>query len=166
MTFKNVLFVSIALFINSFLYGQHSAIHVEKLSEIELSLDRLDSNYMSAVNVDTSLAVFKTPEEQKDLHRAYVQLLQDFGKFLTDHDFYWDRSTRGYNRIYFENDGSIDYFIFKFFPDKEGNQLSEGKKDQFEYLLNLFIQDYKISVQASTKFAQCSPTTYMPVKKD
>lgn len=67
MTFKNVLFVSIALFITSFLFGQHSAIHVEKLSEIELSLDRLDSNFMSAVNVDTSLAVFKTPEDQKDL---------------------------------------------------------------------------------------------------
>ena len=81
-----------------------------------------------------------------------------------DYQFKWEQPTRSFNRIYFNADGTIDYFLYNFQTTnvKTEDQLSQEKQNEFNRLLNLFIKDYKISVTAKTKFAQCSPTKYMP----
>ncbi|MCH2233673.1 MAG: hypothetical protein MK078_05410 [Crocinitomicaceae bacterium] len=126
-----------------------------------LTLPHLDSVYKSAVHVDTSLAVFKTAQEQDSLQSAYIQLLQEFGNFLAENEFVWEKRTPCYNRIYFSADGGIDYFLFNFLGKPE-YQPSPAQQAEFKRLLNEFIQDYQFGVTASIKFAQFSPTTYMP----
>ena len=95
------------------------------------------------------------------MQKAYIKLLQDFGMFLSDHNYKWDKSTRCFNRIYFNADGTIDYFLYNFLGKPE-DQLSDERQNEFNKLLNLFIKGYRINVTARVKFAQCSPTTYKP----
>jgi hypothetical protein len=144
-------------------FGQHLGLSFQNAEKQGISIKHLDSIYTSAVHSDTSLAVFKTEKEQEALQQAYIKLLQDFGKFLSKNNFKWEKPTRCFNRIYFNSDGTIDYFLFNFLGKTEDKPAKNIEKE-FQRLLNVFISDYKFSLTAKTKFAQCSPTTYMPQK--
>ena len=111
---------------------------------------------MSAVHVDTSLCVFKN--RVNEVGESYRELLLGFGKYLKSHNFKWEKPTKGFNRIYFNKDGGIDYFIYSFQPD----QLTAEQEMQFDQLLNEFIIDYRFPLTAEVGFHQCSPVTYKP----
>lgn len=144
-------------------FGQHIGLTFQDAEKQGISIKHLDSLYRSAVHADTSLAVFKTEKEQEALQQAYGKLLQDFGKFLSENNFKWEKPTKCFNRIYFNSDGTIDYFLFNFLGKAE-DKPSEYIVKEFQRLLNAFIADYQFSVTSKSKFAQCSPTTYMPQK--
>jgi hypothetical protein len=142
-------------------FGQHLGLTFQNAEKQGISIQHLDSIYTSAVHSDTSLAVFKTEKEHEALQQAYFKLLQDLGEFLSKNNFKWEKPTRCFNRIYFNSDGTIDYFLFNFLGKTE-DKPTENSEKEFQRLLNIFISDYKFSLNAITKFAQCSPTTYMP----
>jgi hypothetical protein len=144
-------------------FGQHIGLTFQDAEKQGISIKHLDSLYRSAVHADTSLAVFKTEKEQEALQQAYGKLLQDFGKFLSENNFKWEKPTKCFNRIYFNADGTIDYFLFNFLGKKE-DKPSENIEQEFQRLLNAFISDYQFSLKGKSKFAQCSPTTFMPQK--
>lgn len=141
--------------------GQHLGLTFQDAEKQGISIKHLDSIYTSGVHTDTAKAVFKTEKEQMALHQAYVQLLQDFGQFLAENNFKWEKPTRCFNRIYFSSDGTIDYFLFNFLGKPE-DKPSESVEKEFQGILTLFISNYTLTVTAKIKFAQCSPTTYMP----
>ena len=141
-------------------YGQGLGLTFQEAHIQGITIKHLDSLYKSALHSDSSLAVFKTQKEQEAMTQAYVEMLQDFGKFLNKNNFSWDKPTKCFNRIYFNSDGTIDYFLFNFLGNKE-EKPSKEKEIEFQELLNFFISDYKFSLTADTKFSQCSPTTYM-----
>lgn len=144
-------------------FGQRLGMTFQAAEKQGISIEHLDSLYTSAVNTDTSIAVFKTEKEQEALYQAYVKLLQDFGKFLSKNNYKWEKPTKCFNRIYFNSNGTIDYFLFNFLGKTE-DKPTENVEKEFTRLLNVFISDYKFSLTANKKFAQCSPTTYMPQK--
>lgn len=141
------------------LYAQQSAMSFQSAESQGISIEELDKTYMSAVHVDPTLAVFKSEEEQMKLQQAYYALLQDLGNFLAENDFQWEQPTRCFNRIYFNEDGTIDYFLFNFVGKAESAP-SAAVQDNFEALLNRFVQDYTFPLTADRKFAQCSPATF------
>lgn len=143
------------------IFGQKKALTFSEAKLQGISIEYLDSIYKSAVHADTTKAVFKTEKEQDALQQAYIKLLQDFGNFLSKNNFKWEKPTKCYNRIYFNSDGSIDYFIFNFLGKTEVKP-AESVQIEFQRLLTIFIQEYRFSLTSKTKFAQCSPTTYMP----
>jgi len=153
--------ITVLLIISFQSFGQHLGLTFQNAEKQGISIKHLDSIYISAVHTDTSLAVFKTETEQEAMQQAYIKLLQDFGKFLSENNFKWEKPTRCFNRIYFSADGTIDYFMFNFLGKPE-DKPAENIEKEFQKLLNVFILDYKFSLTAKTKFAQCSPTTYMP----
>ncbi|HYK77737.1 MAG TPA: hypothetical protein VEV16_12235, partial [Daejeonella sp.] len=112
--------------------------------------------YKSAVHSNAELAVFKSPEEQAELQKAYITLIKDLATFLKSKDFKWEKPTRCFNRIYFNPIGKIDYFLYNFPKD----QIAPEKEKEFDRLLNLFVKDYKFSLKANENFAQCSPIKY------
>jgi hypothetical protein len=120
------------------------------------SYQHLDSLYKSAVHTKAELAVFKSPEEQAELQKAYISLIKDLATFLKSKDFKWEKQTRCFNRIYFSPAGTIDYFLYNFPKD----EIVPEKEKEFERLLNLFAQDYKFPLKAKENFAQCSPIKY------
>jgi len=144
-------------------FGQHLGLTFQDAEKQGISIKHLDNIYTSAVHSDTSLAIFKTETEQDVLLQAYIKLLQDFGQFLSNNNFKWEKPTRCFNRIYFSSNGTIDYFLFNFLGKIE-DKPTENIEKEFQRILNVFISDYKFPLTAKTKFAQCSPTTYMPKK--
>lgn len=153
------LFIICAAYVPSF--AQQLGLTFDEAEKQGIRISYLDSIYPSAVHNDTSLAVFKTESEQQKMYEAYVKLRQEFGNFLSENNFKWEKPTRCFNRIYFNNNGSINYFLFNFLGKEEAKPTPEKQKE-FKRLLNLFIKNYSIQITANTKFAQCSPTTYMP----
>jgi len=122
-----------------------------------IKIEDIEKQYRNAIDTPPNASVFK--DEQ--LQPAYTKLLQDLGKFLSKNNFKWEKKTKCFQRIYFNNDGTIDYFIFNFLGKPE-DQPSTEKQAEFGKLVNQFVQDYKFSLSAKVKFAQCSPTSYMP----
>ena len=163
---KLFFFLAIAMTSSIVSFGQHAGMTFQAAEERGIKIGYLDSIYKSAIHADASQAVFKTVSEQEAMGQAYVNLVKDFGKFLKENNFKWDEPIRCFNRIYFNSDGTIDYFLYKFISNEseQGNQLSQEKEREFDRLLNLFIKDHHILMTANTKFAQCSPVTYMPSK--
>lgn len=153
---KTLLTILTTLTLSYLSYGQ-KAMTFNEAKENNIRTSYLDSIYPNAIHyTDTSLAVFKT--NQDVLLSAYQKLLQDLGKHLKANDFFWDKPTKGFNRIYFNKDGKIDYFLYNFRAD----QLTIEQEKKFGELLNKFIIDYQFPLTAKTGFAQCSPVTYMP----
>lgn len=162
-----IITFSILLFFHLIATGQHLGLTIKDAEEKGITIQHLDSIYLSAVHSDTTKAVFRSETEQENLLKAYTQMLNDLGNFLKENDFSWDRPTRCWNRIYFDSTGSVDYFLYSFMTRnvKPEEQISAEKQSEFNRLLNLFIKDYTFPLQARTKFAQCSPVTYMPVSQ-
>lgn len=153
-----ILFASILLYVQS--YGQ-LGFSFKDAGKHGISIGQLDSTYQSAIHTDISQAVFKTDEEQNSMAEAYGKLLNDLGQFLSKNKFRWQKPTRCFNRIYFNADGGVDYFLFNFIGKDEDKPSMEIQLE-FERLLNLFIKDHKIAMTATKPFAQCSPVTYNP----
>lgn len=153
----------ILTFCSASLFGQ-KALTFQDAEAGGIRISMLDSTYPSAVHSDTSKAVFKTEKDQEQLYLAYQKLLQDFGGYLHQHNFKWSKPTRCFNRIYFNPNGTIDYFLFNFLGKTPDEKPTTVEQAEFNRLLNEFIKNYRIDLKAQTNFAQCSPTTYMPYK--
>ncbi len=148
-----ILLLIIALHFST--YGQ-KVLSFSEAKDANINVEHLDSIYMSAIHVDTAQSVFKNRENE--VGESYFELLQKLGKFLKSHNFKWEKPTKGFNRIYFNKDGGIDFFVYSFRPD----QLTTEQEKKFEQLLNEFIKDYHFPLTAEVGFAQCSPVTYRP----
>ena len=161
---KTITIFFVLLFTSFTSFGQHLGMTIKDAEKEGITIEHLDSIYISAVHSDTSLAVFKTDSDQELLINSYSKMIQDLANFLSKNNFKWKNPTNCWNRIYFNSDGSIDYFLYSFSTQnvKPKDQLSVEKQTEFNRLLNLFIKDYKFDLSAKTKFAQCSPVTYMP----
>jgi len=158
---KKIYLALIMLIIVHLSYGQHIALCFLDAEKQGISMQHLDSIYKNAVNSDTSLAIFKTDAEQEKLQQSYTKLLKDLGNYLLKNNFKWEKKTQSFNKVYFNNDGSIDYFLFVFRGSAE-EKPSESKQKEFLRLLNLFIKDYKFALTANTKFTQCGGAAYLP----
>lgn len=152
---KRLLAILILISFNFPYFAQKAYTFVEA-GEKNLRTSAMDSLYKSAIGDST--AVFKTEMEQEAVINGYIGLLQDLGEFLYKNDFKWEKSTKGFNRIYFNASGKIDYFIYSFRPE----QLTPEQEKRFGELLSLFIAGYQFPLSASQGFAQCSPVTYQP----
>jgi hypothetical protein len=122
-----------------------------------ISLEKLDKEHPGGIWLlpkSKSVSPALAPEEAYG--NAYYKMLQDLGTFLKKNDFKWEKPTHGFNRIYFNPDGSIAYFLYNFKAD----QISAEKEKQYNALLNTFIKDYRFTYPMKSKFAQCSKVTF------
>ena len=158
---KSFYFILLVVFSNALL-GQNKAMTFEQAELEGTPYEQLDKLYKSAVHSDEQLAVFKSEQDQEKLRAAYAKLLEDLGAFLRKNNFAWEKPTRCFNRIYLNKNGTVDYFLYQFLPNKEkpADSLSEAKRVEFERLLNQFVKEYTFSATAKENFAQCSSVVY------
>jgi len=135
-------------------FAQQFATTFQKAIDQGIFIEKLDSIYKPALSSDSLKSVFAGKE--KEFYESYVSLLKELGSFLKSNNYTWNKTTRCFNRIYLNNEGHIDYFLFNFKP----GELEPDKEQQFEKLLTKFIQMYRFPLKADSKFAQCSPVTY------
>jgi hypothetical protein len=144
-------------------FPQSNGMSFQEADKSGISIDELDSLYQSAIHNDTLLAVFKTEIEQEKIANEYFNLLNELAVFLSKNNFIWEKPTRCFNRVYFDKNGKIDYFLYNFLGKPE-EKPTENQLIEFKRLLNLFCQNYTFPVSASVKFVQCGPSHYMPKK--
>ncbi len=119
-----------------------------------VTIEKLDSLYKSGMHSDSTKAVFWNKEDE--FINAYSKTLQDLAQYLHDNKFKWGKETSCFNRIYYNKNGHIDYFLYNFGK----KQITKEKQIQFEVLLNQFIKSYQFPMTAAVNFAQCSPVRY------
>ena|SRR5581483_9378025 len=111
---------------------------------------KVDSIYQSACHKDSTKAVFPHTSE---FMVGYKDFLQKLSGYLYKHDFKCGTAGMGYfNRIYFEPNGKIDYYLYKFMP----GTIDSVREQKFKSLANEFIKEYQFPLTANKKFAQCS----------
>lgn len=150
---KALLFSLFLIFSAYFTQAQKAMTFAEAESS-GTSIRTLDSLYQSALHSDSTKAVFG--KRQEEFTQSYAKLLKALNGYLHAHEFKWEKETRCFNRIYFDQSGRIDYFLYNFKKDA----MTPEKARQFESLLNAFIKSYRFPLSAPVKFAQCSPTVY------
>ena len=153
---KRILFLPLSLILPFLFFGQ-KAMSFEEAQKNRVRISWLDSTYASGIDSDSLKSVFK-PVQQEQYIQAYKQLLYDLGNYLYKNGFTWQQPVKGFNRIYFDKTGKIDYFLYSF----RAGQLDTGQELQFKELLHTFIQNYRFPLAAGADFAQCSPVTYTP----
>jgi hypothetical protein len=153
------IFLALLMFCSLSVFAQPRAITFQDAEKEGLTVQKLDKLYGNAVDTDSTKAVFKGTDS-KTFYNAYVTLLTDMSAYMQQNGFQWGKPTRMFHRIYFEPDGTIDYYLLNIKPAG----LTEEKEKQFMTLLNGFIKDYKIKITANKKFAQCSPAIYQDAK--
>lgn len=134
-----------------------SAQEVMSINEADttgIDIAALDSIYKSGIHSDPSKAVFA--KEQDEYIQAYYGMLHELSTYLNQNDFKWGGQVRCFNRIYFAEDGSIDYFLYKF----HDGVITSNQESKFNELLTKFLRTYKFSLTKNVKFAQCSPVNY------
>jgi hypothetical protein len=154
---RNILILILVLGVKTSL-AQHVADSFQHADSLGYSMQVLDKQYKSAVGAGD--VVFKGDDEKR-LIAAYTTMLFDLDKYLNQNNFRWNSQVRIFNRVYFEPDGSISYYLVNLKP----TGLDGEKQKAFLSLLNNFIQHYKINITANSKFAQCSPVIYEDVIK-
>jgi len=137
---------------------------IQEAEKMGIFFDSLNVVYKSAVSVDTSNAVFKTEPDIEKAHIAYQNLLEEFSKFLTKKNFKWPFATSCFQKIYFSEDGKIDYFLFNFLGEPP-YKVTADQEMKFKSLLNIFIKVYKYPITANMKYSQCGTVVY-GLKKD
>lgn len=132
------------------------ALSVDDAEEQGINVETLDSIYLAGIGADTVLTAFKGQEN--DYIKAYYALIHELGTYLNNNNFRWGGATRCFNRIYFQANGSIDYYLYRF-----DDPLSEQREEEFRRLLGAFIEGYQFSLQSSQNFSQCSPVNYRDI---
>lgn len=142
-------------------YAQPRAISFQDAQKEGLTVQKLDKQYANALDADSVKAVFKGAAATQRFYNAYVALLTDVAAYMQQHKFNWGKPVRMVHRIYFEPDGTIDYYLL----DVKPAAIGEEKEKQFITLLNTFVKNYKLKITANKKFAQCGPAVYQDAKK-
>ncbi len=153
MTKARIYLLSIALGFSGHISSQ-KAYTFSDANEQGIRTSYLDSIYKSGIHVDTSQCVFKS--DQDKYLACYRTMMKDLGKHLNRNGLSWDRQIQAFNLIYFDADGKIEYFLYKFRP----GQITEDQEKEFGKHLQSFIQKYKFPMTANAKFRQCGQVTY------
>ncbi len=156
---KNHLLFSVLLSMLGLKSYAQQALTFEQARNGGIRTTYLDSIYQSGAHADSTQAVFQFNRDE--FISSYQKMLQELGAFLARNNFVWEKTTRGFNRIYFNSSGKIDYFLYSFRAD----QLTADQEARFGELLSEFIKIYTFPMSASKDFAQCSPVTYTPGAK-
>ena len=132
-----------------------TALSFDDAQYYNIDIQKLDGTYKSAINHDSTKAAFAGRETE--FRTAYRQMLGDLGVYLSKNNFFWERETKFFNRVYFNEKGGIDYYIYSFTKD----DVSTEKENDFKRLMNQFIKNYRFSITCNCKFAEYSPVTFL-----
>ena len=142
------------LLLTCFYSRSQIVVHSGELDSTQICVQTLDSIYPIGV------VVFDTILEQFTL--AHTDLLKRMNRFLTEKGFLWGQPALMHTRMYFNPNGSLDYYIYTTVP----GQISEEKQRQFENLLRLFFSDYRFPIASKSGFSQCRPVMFQPTEPD
>ncbi len=115
----------------------------------------LDSLYPNLLNPSKS-----SEKEFKAVVKSWGEFHQKVSSFMKDEDFNWsvkDSTISIVNKIYFNKNGTIDYFFFRILNPS----IPDSKKIEFESVLQKFSKSIRMNLARDSKYAQCGKTKYI-----
>ncbi|MCX2743172.1 hypothetical protein OO013_04810 [Mangrovivirga sp. M17] len=126
----------------------------------EEELKKLESLKLDSGYVNLLLPAYNSEENIQKVRRSWSDLHQELGDYLSKNNFDWgvgDSSISLFNKIYFAEDGTIDYYAFKVITPS----VSEETTKNFEKLLKEFSSEVKLDLGQNKNFAQCGKSRIM-----
>ncbi|HLV13749.1 MAG TPA: hypothetical protein VKY41_01115 [Xanthomarina sp.] len=118
----------------------------------KLNLDSTYTNLLDPRNV--------SEPEYKMVMKSWSEFHKNISQFLIDENFKWevpDSTITIFNRIYFDKNGTIDYFTFKI----KTPSVSDEKQTEYEKILLKFSKQVKLNLKRPEQYAQCGKTKYL-----
>ena len=98
--------------------------------------------------------------ERESVVNAWSTFHKKVNTYLTEQNFSWevpDSTIRIYNRIYFDKNGNVNYYVFNI----NTPSVSEAKKAEFQRLLKMFSKDVQLGLKREEQYAQCGSIKYL-----
>lgn len=117
-----------------------------------LNLDSSYTNLLDPRNV--------TESEYKAVKASWSEFHKQVSKFIKEENFNWevpDSTISIVNRIYFDKNGTIDYYAFKILNPS----IPAEKRSEFENVLKKFSKEIKLNLKRDEQYAQCGKTKYL-----
>jgi hypothetical protein len=106
-----------------------------------------------------SAAIFGVGQDQ--YIKLYQEYLGELGRYLSDQGFEWERPRWCFNKIYFNEEGKVDYFLYNFRP----GEITDEMAVEFQKHLENFVKVSEFPAKPHSAFSQCSPVTYVDPKE-
>lgn len=127
--------------------------------------NKLAFNEFSKLNLDDKCVNLLDPSntseaERKSVFNSWSNLHKNVTRFLKEEKFDWevpDSTISIYNRIYFDKNGNINYYVFNI----NNPSVTEEKKAEFENVLLKFSKNVQLELQRDQEFSQCGKTKYL-----
>jgi len=156
---KRLLFFTVFLIACSNIKAQQ-AMTFQAGKEAGIEMKDLDANYTSPLDSDSaSAAIFGVGQEQ--YIKLYQEYLGELGQYLSDQGFKWERPRWCFNKIYFNEEGRVDFFLYNFRP----GEITDEMVVEFQKHLENFVKDSEFPTKPNSAFSQCSPVTYVDPKE-
>jgi len=139
-------------------YAQHVAPFAQGEKE-GIDMGALEASYPPALSSGKDRGVFDGNSDA--FIEAYHDMLREFGTYLRKNGFEWPAPTKEIHRIYFNENGGVDYFHFQL----KGNNCSAMRKEQYRSMLDKFVAQYRFPLPVDTKFSQCGSARFEPYEK-
>mgnify|MGYP000106095643 CR=1 FL=1 len=110
-------------------------------------IKKLDATHANLLNPNESDANIQ------EVYKSWTEVHQQLQKFLKKNNFKWNvnaPSVKMYNRFYFDLNGNIKVFTFRFFT-----KVSKETEKKFVNLMLKFTKKHTIGIKRNTAFAQC-----------
>ena len=114
----------------------------------EFQTMKLDSTYTNLLGSEKSEA------EADSLYQSWMDFNKELAQLIRDNNFDWetqDSSIILWNRVYCQNDGTIDYYLY-YIRDSIVNEKVAEKYGEF---IGQHISEMKYPVNRDFKYAQC-----------
>ena len=118
----------------------------------KLNLDSTYTNLLDPRNVSES--------EYKIVVESWSEFHKKVSQFIKEENFKWevpDSTITIFNRIYFDKNGTIDYYTFKI----KNPSVSSEKQAEYEKVLQKFSKEVKLDLKRSEQYAHCGKTKYL-----
>jgi len=115
-----------------------------------ISFNNLDERYLTAYprgKQDTSAF----PGMRDSVLQTYRAMLGEMTAYLNSKRFEWGKPKRTFLRIYFDEEGSMDYFFYRF------RDLEEKEEKKMKKLVGKFFKDYTFPMEAEGPFFVLAP---------
>ncbi len=150
---KKIILCLLSSFFVCSLCGQ-TAISINEAKKQGITFESLDSIYTSAISDGTKSCVFENSEE---VLNAWYKMISDVSSFLVKNKEMLNININTFQRVYFNKDGKIDYYLFNI---RNLDELTEGEVQLFTDLLNEFVKDYQFPLSADKGFSQCGSAKF------
>ena len=136
------------------------AMTFQAAEEAGVEMKDFNTNYPSPLDSDSaSLAIFGVDQDQNI--KYYQEYLGEFSQYLAEKGFKWERPRWCFNKIYFNEEGKVDYFLYNFRP----GEITDEMAIDFQKHLKEFVKESEFPAKPNSAFSQCSPVSYVDAKE-